>query len=200
MEWSWFTLLPETTRNPDKYLKQCFLRRWTSDNEWRWRQTRWEVWCKWVPRPWCQRRSLGRALQGLQVEEIELRVWRDRSVSVPRAEDQRRKLWMPAKCCLMQACEENCLRPVKELSGRVRRISAQQSSWARNSAWHSHEAGNSACLHLPVWKTSYFKRNWTEYSERSCPSRGIVALDYMLLWSYLTILKINIQKDLFWVI
>ena len=144
-----------------------------------------------------RRRSLGRAWQSLRVEEMELRVCRDQSVSVPRAEDQRRKLWMPAKCGFIQACEDNCLRPVKELSGRVRRISAQHSNWARKSAWHSHGAGNSACLHLPVWKTSYFKRNWMEHSERSCPSGGIVELGYMLPWSCLVILEINIQEDLF---
>lgn len=110
---------------------------------------------------------------------------------VPRAEHQRRKLWD-----LLHAAW-------------LRRVS--KAAWGQ---WRSHLGGLEASapssqagpgivpgsFHLLVWKTSCFKRNWTEYSERSCPSRERVALDYMLLWSCLTILKINKQKDLFQVI
>lgn len=199
MERSWFTLLPETTRNPDKCMKQCFpyIGRQAVNGA----ENKQGERCDASEFPGCGARRRRRAELG-RVFKQRRWSWESAETKGPSFPGQstRGESSEPATCSLVQACEWSCLRPVKAPSGRTGRVSAQQSSWARNSAWHANGSGNSACFHLPVWKTSQFKRNWTEHSERSCPSRGIFALDYMLLWSCLAILKINIQKDLFQVI
>lgn len=155
------------------FFKTLDIRPWMTLMVVRWKQTRWEVWLKWISRPWCREGEPGQSLEGSlswgdgaeTLERPKSLVFPGQSTGGENSGDLLSTAWCRHVSKTTWGQEKNHLR------GLEGTVASTQTGPGVVPGTHMGP-GTVPVSHLPVWKTSYFKRDWVDYSERSCLSRG----------------------------